>query len=434
MNKDAGAMARQDKFYGWFVVTALCAVLFINIAFPYHGAGILNAVMAKDLQLDRKTLGLGFTAMMLAGGFLGPVIAWVIGRAGVRRTIFLGSLVLSGAALLMATSVSQGWQYVLVFGSMMALGVQLSTTIPAQTAVTHWFERRRAFALSVMWTAAGLGGFVAAPLMNKVVAMSGGHWRSGWYFISAASIVTGLIAIIFIRNRPADIGQVVDGNRHRSETHALVASASSKTYRTTENWPLREAFWTPANWIIMYCSVLFMLPAVAMVAHGVIHLGELGHPPAQAALGMGLFALANVVGNVLGGYLADNVEPRYVWGSALMMMAAGTVLLVNAATPVDIYLFAIFMGTGTGASVVCRPTLVGNYFGPLSFAGMLGLQAPVVAIAGATGPFLVGLAYDIQGSYAMSFYVLAALVFTGGLMVLFAKPPIRKAAAAEVVA
>lgn len=422
-------MARQGNFYGWYLVAAICSILFVNVAFPYQGGAILNAAMAIELQLDRKTLGLGFTAMKITSGILGPVVGWVVGRAGARLSIFCGSLALAGAALLMATWVSQGWHYVLVFGTLIALGVSLTSPIPMQTAVTHWFDKRRAFALSVVWAAVGVGSFAAAPLMSTVMA-TGGSWRSGWYAIAAAAAVTALIAIAFVRNNPSDMGQASDGN---SAQKSAISGPSTlaKTYRTADDWSLWEAFWTPANWIIMYGSVVMGTIGIATVAHGVIHLRELGHPLSLAALGLGLSALGVVAGNFLGGYLADRIEPRYIWSMAMMMMAAGIVIFVDAGSPVDIYLFATLYGVGCGAGLVCRPTLVGNYFGLKPFAGLLGMQIPVVACFTAASPFLVGLAYDIQHTYATAFYALSLLSFLGGVMMFFATPPRRKLVAAE---
>lgn len=426
-------MASQQRFYGWFLVAALCTVLCINMAFPFYGAAVLNAVMAKDFQLERSTLGLGFTAMVLAQGLLGPVIAKVVSRFGPRRTIFCGALVLAVGALLMATWVSQGWHYVLVFGTMLAVGIGLSTTIPAQTAVTFWFSKRRALALSVVWAAAGMGGFFAAPLLNKVIGWAGGNWRAGWYFIAAAAVVTALIAIVFVRNRPADLGQEVDGGLAVESLGAAAGDAErrQRVHRTVDDWPLREAFWTPANWIIMFCAITFAIPVTVVIAHGVVHLGELGHAPAVAAMGLGLLALASVCGKLIGGYFADSVEPRFIWSAAMVMIGAGLVILTTATAQLEIYAFAMLMGGGQGASIVCRPALVGNYFGPKSFAGMLGAQAPVVTVLTSLAPYAVGLAYDMQRSYLMAFYGLAGLVFLGACVVMFATPPRRSLALAS---
>lgn len=419
-------MAQQKKFYGWFLLMVLSTIIFINMALSLYGGSVMNAVMAKELKLDRSMLGLGFTAFLLAQGFFGPLIALATNRFGARRTIFIGCIVLSIGAFLMATVVSQGWHYVIIYGAVVALGMGLSTSIPIQTVVTFWFDARRAFALSIAWAAAGVGGFVVAPVLNSVITAAGGDWRAGWYLTSVAALATAGITLAFVRNTPADIGQVAEGKFPQAGKEALTtakAQSGKTTHRTTAIWDLRDAFRTPANWIIMFSAIAFGLPVTAVLAHGVSHLRDIGHSQAVAAMALGMLALTSVVGKLLGGYLADRVEPRYVWSTAMIMIGIGVLLLVRATSEVEIYIFAALVGAGQGASIICRSMLVGNYFGPKTFAAMLGMQAPIVTVVAAAAPYLAGLSHNLLHSYTLIFYVLASISFCGGVLVLFARPP-----------
>lgn len=422
-------MATQKGFYGWLLLMVLCSIIFINMALPLYGGGVMNTIMSKELQMDRGMLGLGFTVFLLAQGFLGPVIAAAVNRFGPRRTIFIGCLTLSAGALLMATVVSQGWHYVVIFGAVVAAGVGLSTSIPIQTVVTFWFDARRAFALSIVWAAAGTGGFVAAPVLNRVIAAYGGDWRSGWYLTAIATLITALIALALVRNKPGDIGQVADGAAMKAGV-----KKASRTHRTSAVWLVRAAFRTPANWIIMFSAIAFALPVTAVLAHGISHLVDLNHSPAVAAMALGLLALASVFGKLIGGLLADRIEPRFIWSGAMAMMGAGLLLLVRATSDVEIYAFAALMGAGQGACIICRSTIVGNYFGPKAFAAMLGMQAPIVTVVTAAAPYLTGLSHDSWHSYTFAFQFLASTVFCGALLILFARPPKLQADPAAALA
>jgi cyanate permease len=66
---------------------------------------------------------------------------------------------------------------------------------------------------------------------------------------------------------------------------------------------------------------------------------------------------------------------------------------------------------------------VANYFGPAAFASILGAQMPFSNAMAAAGPYLVGLAFDVQGSYTPAFYALAAFSVLTALMLLAATPP-----------
>jgi MFS family permease len=422
-------------FRGWFVVAAICVVTFVNIAFPFYGGAVLNASMAKQLHLDRSTLGLGFTAMVLVQGVLGPVVAWVVGRIGPRKSIFVGSLVLAAGAVLMGTVVSTGWQYVIVFGSALALGMGLSASIPGQTAVTFWFQRRRALALSLVWAAAGGGGTVAAPLLQNIMAAAGGSWRVGWLFVAALATLAGVVALVVVRDHPEDVGEIVDGGAGPLARSAAVSSTrrAARVFRATESMPVREAFWTRANVLIMFGAIASGVSVTAVIPHAVVHLKELGHSPGRAAAGLGVLAAASVAGKLGAGFVGDRIEPRFLWSAGMVLMGAGVATLIRATTVVEIYLFGALTGLGQGISLVCRPALVGNYFGPKVFARMLGLQAPIVTVTCSLAPFLVGLAFDAQRSYTAALGTVASLVLCGAVLAPFARPP-RRALPSPVVA
>ena len=109
-------MTTQKRFYGWTLLGILWVIFFINASFPMYGGSVLNAYMARDLDMERSILGLGFAIVNLLMGFSAPLVAFFINRKGVHFTLFLGSLILLVGALAMAALTTRGWHYVLSFG------------------------------------------------------------------------------------------------------------------------------------------------------------------------------------------------------------------------------------------------------------------------------------------------------------------------------
>ncbi len=419
-------MTEERKFYGWKLVAVLWILYFINVAFPYYGASVVNASMAKALSLDKVTLGLGFTVITLCWGLPGPLVALFLNKKGVRLSMFLGSLTITLGALLMALVVSKGWQYVLVFGVVIGVSLAFSTAIPAQTGVTLWFTRKRALALSIVMTSAGIGGFVAVPLLNKIIDLAQGNWTIAWFFTAAMSVVAAIVAILFVKNKPSDLGQVPDGISKSQEAQTSTeahAAASSRVYRAAEDWKTGDAVRTRVFWFILVAAVCFAWPVIITVAHGVIHLKELGHAPDTCAMAIGLLTLSSLGGRLLAGSIGDHLEPRYIWAIAMLLSTAGLLILLKATSDIQVYLFAIILGLGYGASYICWPALVGNYFGANAFASILGTQTPITTLAIAPAPLIAGWVYDLQGSYHAALLLTAALSTLGAVLVFFAKPP-----------
>jgi MFS family permease len=420
-------MNQEKKFYGWTMVGVFWTLYFINLAFPYMGAGVINPWMAKSLNLSRSTLGLGFTLMTLLAGLFGPLVALSLNKKGVRFTMVMGSLSILLGSLLMGLVVGNHWQFILVFGLLIGTGIGFSTAVPTQTGITHWFTKKRALAMSLTFTASGIGAFVAAPLLNKVITVFGGDWRVAWLFVAGIVGCGTLLTIFLVKNKPSDLGQVPDGIYENDTTPGAAAPVhshgSGRVFRTTEQWTLRDAMKTPALWMILASFVVLVATSGIIHAHSVIHLRDLGNAPATAAMSLGLMMFSSVAGRLLAGVLGDRIEPRYIWAAGMAFMFIGILSIMKANSTIQIYMYALFLGLGYGAIYISWPIITSNYFGPASFASIMGLQGPVITIAGSSAPFLAGLVYDRTGSYNNAFIALAVLCLASGALILCAKPP-----------
>jgi MFS family permease len=424
------AMSDAKPFYGWKLVGALWGIILVNMAFPSYGAGVINAAMARDLNFDRATLGLGFTVFMIAAALASPLIARLVNSAGARLTLFCGSMFIALGALLLASWAHEGWQYVLAFGLLVGTGCATGSLIPAQTCATLWFERRRALALSIVLTGSGAGGFIAPPLLAHVIGAAHGNWRAGWYFVLAAALAAGCAALVFVRNRPSDDGQVPDGTRAgqtlrdaRGDARSDRPSSAIPVFRTRDRWSLREAMETRSIWLISLAAFGVIAPTNSVLSQGIPHLRDLGHSANQAAAAIAVLALCSIVGKLGAGFLCDRLEPRYVWVASLALTASGLWVATEAQSVQTMYSFVILLGIGYGATMTCWPAMVANYFGPASFASVLGVQLPLVNLLAAAGPYLFGVVHDSRGTYSLAFYATSAVAVVTALLLLAATPP-----------
>ena len=76
-------------------------------------------------------------------------------------------------------------------------------------------------------------------------------------------------------------------------------------------------------------------------------------------------------------------------------------------------------GIGAGGEAATTPYLLTRYFGLRSFSTLYGLTWTFYAAAGATGPVILGRAFDLTGSYTSLLTVLAAALAIAALLNLF---------------
>ena len=105
------------------------------------------------------------------------------------------------------------------------------------------------------------------------------------------------------------------------------------------------------------------------------------------------------------------------------------VVLAFASSYPAALLFALLYGVGFGARTPMMHAMRGEYFGPRSFATILGLEAVPMSIGMIVAPVAVGWAFDYQGSYRTAFLALAAAAVAAAVLVLLARRPTQPDAA-----
>lgn len=405
-------MKNDKRFYGWTIAVALWFTYLLTAGLAFYGASVINAAMSKSLQLDKTTIGVGFSVLSLVWGFSGPLSAFLLNRIGVRLTVTVGSLIVAAGSLLLGLVVNSGWMFIGVFGVINGIGIGIASNLPTQTGITLWFQRKRALVLSLVLTASGIGGFLAPPLFNRIVVAA--DWQAAWLVITGTSLLSAAIAAIFLRDRPADLGQWPDG---------VAPLDNAPAAQPETRWTPAALLRNPTFWQILGAGIVFAAPIPMLVAHGVSHLEGIGHPPATAAWALGLMLLCSVPGRVLGGFLCDRFAPRYVWAGMLLMIAAGIAIVIHATSMTEIALFAGLMGVGFGASIICWVSIIASYFGAASFPTVMGMQTPIQTLLVSSVPAVAGVIYDQVGTFSLTLWTLATALLLGAIMIMWARAP-----------
>jgi sugar phosphate permease len=303
-------MEKEQNFYGWKLVGALWFLYLLNMGFPLYGGAVINTYMMKEMGMDRATFGLGFTLLNFFVGVPSILVAAAIVKWGIRATFGIGSALLFIGTLWMSFIASQPWHYLVGFGVIIGSGLGFGTIVPLSTTVIRWFKRYRGRAMALAMTASGFAGFIGAPLMNKVLAANGGDWRQAWLIVAGIVIVGAIIAYIFVKERPEDLGQVPDG---LPEAATSAQASSTNALATNYAWTPTEAYKTKSFWLVLLGSVACQFPFFFFTAHWILHLRGVGINPADAAWAMGLFTMGGIAGRLIGGWLMDKMPARYAF-------------------------------------------------------------------------------------------------------------------------
>ena len=157
---------------------------------------------AVDGEARRFPVVVAFMLGSLISALAGPLAGRWMDTRGARETILVGSG-MAAVALLATSRADELWQ-VGVGWAVVSIGRSMVFPVGYSWLVTRWFLRRRQMALGVLTIGFGVAGVGVLPL-----SMIEEHWD--WSAVMVASallllLVNGLLALLFVHDRPASIG------------------------------------------------------------------------------------------------------------------------------------------------------------------------------------------------------------------------------------
>jgi MFS family permease len=389
----------------------------------FYGFNVIFPAMIKAFGWARGDAAIAHSIRGLLVGFLAPVAALLINRYGSRLTILTGFTITCIGLLLLSTVISQLWQWIVLWGIVMSFGSAFSGYVAVQTNIAFWFNKYRAMAMGIALTGGSVGGFIAQPLFTWLIGKTN-SWQTGW-MAAGLFTVSALLASLFLKNKPSDFGQYADGiesNNASGETKKIL------TYRTSDIWTVREAVKTPAFWLLAAISIGVSMPIYLVLVHGVLHITDHGYTSMQAATSLGILAIAGGIARFPMGWLADRVEPRWIFAATFMGLFLALLGLWKIPSIQILYISSALYGFCYGAGLVCLPAIVANYFSPGAFASMNGALMPISIIFAAMVPAGGGYIADIYKSYDLAYIAVLAFIVIAFFCSLLASPPTKNSA------
>jgi len=404
-------------FYGWRVVFAGGALQFLQSLLLNQAFGVYLAVLVEDRGWSKTSIAGAAALKSTEVAILGPVLGWLVDRFGSRGIARVGIITFGiGFMLLSRIETLAGFYAAFVI---VALGASMFSNSIIGVAIIHWFEKRRARALSALQFGGAIGGLFVFLVAASIQAYG---WRATAFSSGIIAILVGWPLASMIRSRPEDHGETVDGvpPAPRDTPHAAAP--------VQQGFSAREALRTSAFWLMGLGHAFALLAVTAVNVHAITHIKEgLGYSLSLATLVFTLVTLGQFVGVMLGWVIGDRFQKRLVAAGCMLMHAAGLLMLTYATGLVVLIISALVHGTAWGLRGPFMQAMRADYFGRGSIGMIIGLSSLIMVIGQIGGPILAGAFADWTGNYRMGFTILALLAGVGSLFFLMAKPP-RKTA------
>ena len=386
-----------------------------------YSVSAFNDPMRGALEISKTDFSLAYGFATILSGSLLPFVGRIVDRVGARIMLPLVAFFLGIGCFRMSTVKSLPDLYV-GFSCVRCLG-QGALTLIATWIIGEWFERKRGFATAL----SGIGGSVSVmsfPILNGYLISAYG-WRTTWQIL--AVMVWGILVVpslIFLKNRPEDIGQRPDG---RLDDDDDVESQVPKSGAPTqESWTISEVLKDPTFWKLMSVPVTSGLVCTGLIFHQVALLDSRGVSSEWALRLISLQATIATLAALFAGWLTDRVENRFLMSAAMAMLATAMVLVITMPHPLLAILYAALIGLH-GSILRSAGTVVWvNFYGREHQGAIRGLAFSMMIFASACGPLPLAISVDYFKTWDIALAAFLILPLFAMFFVWSAKQPTRK--------
>ncbi|CAL9340208.1 MULTISPECIES: MFS transporter [Nocardiopsis] len=366
--------------------------------------GLFVLPIVEDTGFSRTTVTGAFSVAAVGMAIGLVIVAQLVDRFAARYILVPGFVLFAASMALIGLVPPVEWVYLVPCFFVGFFGA--GTAVPATRAVVSWFDNNRALAVGVVTGIIGLGSALAPLLAGALI--EGVGWRTAYGLMALISVLVSVTMVtLFVRARA-----------ERHVRGRLVREARVEGREVSLELPgltVGEAVRTRQFWGIALGLGLVGVVVYGLQVHLVPMMTDRGLSADQAATLLVVFGLASLVGRVAGGLILDRVHACVIGPIVMIAPIAGMFFLEP---PFGAAAVAVaFIGVAFGIEGDLLALLITRYLGTRYFGRILGLVQAAFLLGSALGPLLLGLGYDLLGSYDPVIPVLMGVLVVGAVLI-----------------
>ncbi|PTB68383.1 MFS general substrate transporter [Trichoderma citrinoviride] len=268
----------KDGGYGWVIVASVFLILFHSFGINSMFGVFLAFYLKSNTYPGATPLQFAFIGgLCFSVAFIVPPFAALLSRRlGVRITVIIGGIFISGAYI--AASFSKTiWQLILSQGVCYGIGMGICF-IGTASIVTQYFTKKRSLAVGIATSGTGFGGLTYSLAANNLIYRVGIEWTFRIMAIICFVVITA--SALFLKD-------------HNKNAKAAVKAVEWKLFKMLDFWLFLGWLWLSS---LGYVVVVFSLSAYAQ---------GVGFTAQQGSLVSAMFNLSTGIGRPIIGLLCD---------------------------------------------------------------------------------------------------------------------------------
>ena len=340
---------------------------------------VVMPVVQAEFAATRGAVSLAATAIFFGFGLGGVIMGRITDRLGIvpAMAVSIACLVTSYVLAGLSTAL---WQFIAA-SFLMGFGGS-ATFAPLMAEASHWFERYRGLAVTIVASGNYFAGTIWPPLVNWGTQSFG--WRPTHFAIAGICAVLMTILLLVLRAIMAS-----HGAHDRANAPLPQVDLNLSTNTLTVILCIAS----------IACCVAMSMPQV----HIVSYCGDLGYGPARGAEMLSLMMAFGIVSRIASGFIADRFGGMVTLMIGSVAQAVALFFYLFFTSLPSLYLISAMFGLFQGGivpsyAIIVRETMPANEaatrVGIVIFASVVGMSF---------GGWISGVIFDWTGSYAAAF-------------------------------
>ena len=403
------------NFYGWKIVWAGALINFFSIGLPFYAFSVFYIHLQEVFNAGRFLISSTLSILIIAGGVFAPICGHLVDRYSIKNILSLGSL-LFGLGLIALGFCQNYYQFLIVYGTILSLGITLFGNLSTAKLISFWFNKKNGSAIGYAALGISLSGVFIPPIAVYLIGIF--DWRIT-YMIFGIFVIVFFIPFcrFFIINKPSEVNQNIDGIEPLEENSSKIEG------KIMNFWSIVKV---PAFWILIIIFSLQFCANLGVYSHIFPYVSDLGFDIKKAGYAVSVGAFGAALGKVVFGKLIDIFSARITLWISIIIQGVG-ILLVSSSSAYSLLLLSVLiMSLGLGGSVPLMNILFSKTFSPINFGKALGLAVPFMVPIQVIGGPLSGWLFVTFGNYVLAFSLNAGVCFIAFLFVFMLNVPSDK--------
>ena len=392
----------------WAVAAVTFLALVAAAAFR-SSTGVFVEPIATEFTWSLTTVSAAVTINFLLYGLVAPFAAALMEWMGLRRVV-VAALILLAIGMALTTVMTEPWQLILFWGVFLGVGAGCLALVLGSIVANRWFVTRRGLVTGVFSAGSATGQLLFLPTLARLSTDVG--WRAASLALAALAIAIVPLVLVFLRERPADVGLLPPGAPHDWREEPALHDGGAGPARVAI-MRLREAARTRAFWLLAGTFFICGWSTNGLIGtHFIPSAHDHGLPPTTAATLLAFIGLFDLIGVIGSGWFTDRYNARYLlivyYGLRGVSLLIVHLVWASTVRP-PMFFFVVLYGLGWAATVPPTMALCRECFGLARSSVVFGWVYAAHMIGAGVSAGVAGAIRQSTGSYDLAWWTTGVL-------------------------